>query len=514
MLKSDHDHNVNACMVFDPGRRLRKAPLAAALALLYAGSATANVRDVAMPPAHAPGSRAGVAALFQALREAHVHAPVPVHVPVVLPVGSCADDGGINTLRNVIARAGDGDTIDLSALTCSKITLAQGAIPAFPDHLTLRGPGALKLAIDGDGLDRVIVHYGYYSLRIEKLTLRNGYNRVSGYHVAGGACVLSNAYVTLDHSTVSGCRSIGEGAYGGAILARGIAMYTSTLSYNLARGSPLETLTASYGAGAFAYRGTAALYDSTVSGNIATVDPANTHGSYDTGAGIFTDKGGIALRSTIANNSTDGSGGGIASHAPFLLSDSTLSGNTAARGGGLFVRTSAPIALNNSTIAFNRAGSGAGIYLAGAPAAFELQSTLLASNTGNADLATKSALSISGANNLVGTALNVALPVDTLHGDPLLLALADNGGPTRTHALSVASPAHDAGNNVANLDSDQRGRARVVGAAADIGAVEMDALGPAPASVPLLSPWAAAALVGLFGGIGMRRARLRRSMGT
>jgi len=508
MLKSGKDHNVKARMVFDPGKHLRMAPLAAALALLHAGGTAASVRDVAMPLAHEPGSRAGVAALFQALRDAHTHGPVPVHVPVVLPVGSCADDGGIDTLRSVIDTAGDGDTIDLSALTCSVITLAQGAIPSYPDHLTLRGPGASKLAIDGAGLDRVLVDYGYYTLRIENLTVRNGYNRVSGYHVAGGACVLSNAYVTLDHSTVSGCRSIGEGAYGGAILARGIAMYTSTLSGNVAQGSPLATLTAAYGAGAFAYRGMAALYDSTVSDNIATVDPANTHGSYDTGAGIFSDNGGIALRSTIANNATDGSGGGIASHAPFLVSNSTISGNSASRGGGMFVRTSSPVALNNSTIAFNQAGNGAGIYLAGTPAAFELQSTLMANNTGSADLATKSALSISGANNLVMTAANVALPADTLHGDPLLLPLAGNGGPTRTHALGAASPARDAGNNAANLAVDQRGRPRVVGAAADIGAVEMGAVVAAAAAVPSLSTWALALLAAALGWIGLRRTRI------
>ena len=39
----------------------------------------------------------------------------------------------------------------------------------------------------------------------------------------------------------------------------------------------LTTLTASYGGGAFAYRGTAALYDSTISGNRAVRDPANLH---------------------------------------------------------------------------------------------------------------------------------------------------------------------------------------------------------------------------------------------
>jgi hypothetical protein len=487
----------------------RLAPIAAALAVLYASGATADVRAVAMPDVFAPGTHAGLASLFGALRDVREHVRAPVHVPVVIPVTSCADDGTDGTLRSVIALTGDGDTVDMSALTCSAITLAQGAIPALPDHLTLRGPGAARLAIDGAGSDRVIVHYGYYSLRIEDLTVRNGYNRVAGYHVAGGACVLSNAYVTLDHSTVSGCRAIGEGAYGGGILARRVTMYTSTLSDNLAQGTPLRTLTASYGGGAFAYRGTAALYDSTVSGNRALIDPTNRFGNYDTGAGIFTDDGGVAVRSTISGNTTDGTGGGIASHGAFLLSDSTVSGNAAQRGGGIFLRTSAAITVDNSTIAFNQAGAGGGMYFSSSvsPSA-TLQSAIVADNA-SVDIASQLPLSVDGANSLVtSVGAGVALPPDTLTVDPSLLPLANNGGPTLTHALAAASPARDAGNNTAGLVTDQRGRARVVGAAADIGAVEMEAL-VALAPVPAVSAWVGATLAALLACIGARRRRAR-----
>ena len=76
---------------------------------------------------------------------------------------------------------------------------------------------------------------------------------------------------------------------------------------------------------------------------------------------------------------------------------------------------------------------------------------------------------------------NLPVPVDTLSVDPRLLALADNGGPTRTHALQPGSPAIDAGNATGagsgTLDSDQRGAdyARIVGTAADIGAYESGA---------------------------------------
>jgi aspartate kinase len=80
---------------------------------------------------------------------------------------------------------------------------------------------------------------------------------------------------------------------------------------------------------------------------------------------------------------------------------------------------------------------------------------------------------ITGSHDLIGSA-NVALPGDTIGGDPMLAPLADNGGPTQTHALLAGSPAIDTGSNIARLDTDQRGGSyvRVAGAAPDIGAFE------------------------------------------
>ena len=110
-----------------------------------------------------------------------------------------------------------------------------------------------------------------------------------------------------------------------------------------------------------------------------------------------------------------------------------------------------------------------------------LQSSIIARNsvgigaTFAVDLGSDRASTIAGANNLVGTADAVlTLPIDTLHGDPLLLPLGAYGGPTRTHALGPTSPAIGAGNNAANLAFDQRGAGfpRVAGLAADIGAFE------------------------------------------
>jgi len=52
--------------------------------------------------------------------------------------------------------------------------------------------------------------------------------------------------------------------------------------------------------------------------------------------------------------------------------------------------------------------------------------------------------------------------------------LADNAGPTETHALLPGSPAIDTGSNPFSLTTDQRGFPRQIGTTVDIGAYEAD----------------------------------------
>ena len=81
---------------------------------------------------------------------------------------------------------------------------------------------------------------------------------------------------------------------------------------------------------------------------------------------------------------------------------------------------------------------------------------------------------VAGSNNLI--MVSNAAPPDTLTGDPQLAPLANNGGPTQTHALMIGSPAIDAGVAVAfTVDQRGSGYARSVGAGVDIGAYERQA---------------------------------------
>jgi hypothetical protein len=67
---------------------------------------------------------------------------------------------------------------------------------------------------------------------------------------------------------------------------------------------------------------------------------------------------------------------------------------------------------------------------------------------------------------------NLVQPTDKPNTDPLVAPLANNGGPTLTHALMPNSPAIDAAADV-GLTIDQRGVARPQGAGFDIGAFEL-----------------------------------------
>jgi hypothetical protein len=493
--------------------RARHRVLAGAVALALFGAATAAQArrlDVATPQNWKPGDGSGVAAIFDALRAVPPRKRPAGTTVVTTPVISCADDASAGTLRSVVTGANDGDTVDLRGLSCGPIKLTQGVIPIYVDTLTLIGDGADKTVIDGNAADRVFLQYGYYALNLRNLTVRNGLNHVAGYKVAGGACILSNAYVALDHAAVQDCKAIGEGAYGGGILAPAVTLYTSTLSGNIAIGSKIPTLTASYGGGAFAYRGTAALYDSTVSDNRAVGDPTQTFGTYDTGAGIFSDNGGYMSRSTLTGNYTDGTGGGLATHGTFFVVDSTISGNTAKlkSGGGVFARLNGDLVIASSTIADNTSAKGGGVYVARPGAgAIILQSSIIAGNRTD-DLSLAYATAVTGANNLVVTFNNATLPADTLHENPHLLPLAANGGPTRTHALPGNSVAIDRGNNIAGVATDQRGQPRVAGAAPDIGAFERaESAAVSPIAVPMLSIWAAIAACVLLALAGARRRR-------
>lgn len=157
----------------------------------------------------------------------------------------------------------------------------------------------------------------------------------------------------------------------------------------------------------------------------------------------------------------------------------------------------------------------------------EWVSTIVADNASDFDVACVGpvlACEIDGSNNLIRIP-GVTVPPDTIVGLSAQLApLANWGGavngapghastgPIKTHILYAGSPAIDTGANPGDpnpFEYDERGFGfpRVVGPAADIGAVEGSIPKPVNQPIPAVGPWALGLLSALLGALGLARRR-------
>lgn len=225
----------------------------------------------------------------------------------------------------------------------------------------------------------------------------------------------------------------------------------------------------------------------------------------------------LATNPLASTGSAANGGGGIQTGTPIALIDSTLANNRANGDGGGFSfgaignATAPKTQIRNTTIAGNRAdadgdgiGAGGGLRISRTAGINAYHNILYGNASGIAAVAddctgaTPAAASPTlTAYNMVGSASGAACAFtsgnhDQIGVDPLLAPLADNGGPTRTFALSAGSPAIDAGdpagcadNNGLALAVDQRGFARAAGLRCDIGAFERVGAIAAP-SAPML----------------------------
>lgn len=305
--------------------------------------------------------------------------------------------------------------------------------------------------------------YAFDSVTLNNSTVSN--NSTSGFNAIGGGLAVY-ASVTLNNSTVSNNSTTGDYSVGGGLAAYTVTLNESTVSNNSTTG------VISYGGGIYAYD-SVTLNNSTVSNN-------STSGDYATGGGI--DAYLVTLNdSTVSNNSTAGqyaSGGGFFSYNSVRLYNSTISGNstsgTGANGGGIFIAQPdsiyTPFLILLSTLITNNSVGPGG---QGEAIAYPFATGIVA--TGDHNLVT-------------GSVYNVTLPpanLITSCANPLLNPLANNGGPTQTHALPTGSCAINAGSNPNSFTYDQRGSgfARVIGGAADIGAFEVQ---PPPVNLSII----------------------------
>ena len=299
----------------------------------------------------------------------------------------------------------------------------------------------------------------------------------------GGGIDNFNSSPTLTNVTIFG-NSANNGGGVGSYFGSNPTFTNVTISGN----------TAYYGGGMYSNSGSptfshVAFYDNAVTGagsqggglhntSDGTLTLADVifdnNSSQDAGGGIYNASSGLVLSRVLLSSNSAGSGGGMFNQAcnP-SLTNVTFSGNTSSGdGAGLYNNDHSNPVLTNVTItgnSANNAGGGGAMfnYNQSWPV---LTNGILWGNTpnqiwGNATI-TYSIVQggFAGAGNL-----NV---------DPLLLALADNGGYSETHALDLESPAIDSGTNANCPAVDQRSFIRPIDgnlddtATCDMGAFE------------------------------------------
>jgi len=364
------------------------------------------------------------------------------------------NDNGPGSLRQALADAVDGDTINFnSSLNGQTITLTSGQL-LVGKSITISGPGANQLAVDANHVSRVFYIGSGKDVTISGLTITNG----SPPDYYGGGIYNDHAILTLSSCTIRG-NSNGAGV-GGGIYNNGLA-------------------------------GTATLIVSncTISGN-STVPGLGGPG---TGGGIYNESGTVTItNSSLSGNSAgnDG-GGGIANYGTVTITNSTLSGNSCGSlgvGGGILNHVGATVTITNSTLSGNSAppGGGGGIFN---NAILKIGNTILNAGPSGENIYNAYGTVISLGYNLSSDNGGGYLTAtgDHINTDPRLGPLQDNGGPTFTHLPASNSPAIDAGDPTLGMDQRGPGFPRVRNGRIDIGAVEVQVI-PTPTPTPTPTP--------------------------
>ena len=190
-----------------------------------------------------------------------------------------------------------------------------------------------------------------------------------------------------------------------------------------------------------------------------------TGGNVSDYGGAVWNFGAFTARGCTFTGNRAGQGGAIqcwADSTAFSLENCTVAGNTADFGGainaGALTNTLSFVTIADNTT--NTAGSSAYTQY---QTTVLMRNVILSRNTGtNFNSVNGGTIASGSANNLINA------PSAQLY----LGTLASNGGPTKTLAPLAGSPAINGGIAITGLTTDQRGLARPVGDAPDIGAVE------------------------------------------
>jgi len=360
------------------------------------------------------------------------NSPVSVKSASTITVTN-TNESGTGSLRQAIADATSGDTIDFS--TTGTINLSGDDLEIEKD-LTINGPGAGVLTVDGNYNYAVFRTTPGHTVTISGLTIREGrsgiYNYQStlyvndcvftengsdtggGIRTNGGSLFVTNSdfinnsnttssgpgiFVDLGYASIIDSDFIGNTTYGvgaaiyfregtldidgctfdnntsteyyGAALCIGEDTVAVTVNNSTFTGNESNT----HGGAIYLHGGTTTITNSTISGNTAG----------ERGGGIYTDDAPVTIENcTISDNDAGTDGGAIFAFEDLTIEDSTINNNTAGQHGGAILITK-PMVVTNSTISGNTADvDGGGIFIS-PPGLVTLNHVTLTGNTADGD---------------------------------------------------------------------------------------------------------------------------------
>jgi hypothetical protein len=385
--------------------------------------------------------------------------PTPISLPPTAPaeiqpatLTVCASGCHFTTIQGAIDYDSTGEVIIIEIL--DPVHTEAGIV--INKDVTIRGQAVDQTIVQAhetldEALDRVFLVKRGATVLLEGMTIQHGKPAVEDEKGGG---IRNFGTLTLRNSLVKDNSANGGGGIGNSAE---LTLINSTVMDNIAYGIGPRGQECGNGGGIQCGSGTMMIYNSTISGNQGGVKGRARGGGVHVGCGCQA----VIANSTISNNEASREGGLSYSGGDSL-------------GGGIYV--AGELELINSTVVGNRAsGGGGGIY---SIKQMDILNTIIADNSGNGGDCVQS-----GEDAQIGTNMNNWIADGgcgaQFNGDAMLGPLADNGGPTLTHALLPESPAIDAIPVIyCNLTTDQRGAPRPAGSGnepslCDIGAFEL-----------------------------------------
>lgn len=370
--------------------------------------------------------------------------------------GACDADCSFREAVTAANNAAGDDIVAFGSLFASAqtISISLGEISiASNGTLTINGTGANLLTLDANNTSRIISTTPSAVATINGMTFTRGNGagtldsgRAGAVYNAGGTLTINNSIITNNSAANGG----GLNNSASSNIPGNLTLNNCIVSSNTATGSGggMQNFSTS----------TVTINNSTFMGN-------------------------------ISNGSTGGGGGQF--NGAVRITNSTFANNTAPAAGGLQLNGSLGTILTNVTVSGNTATTnGGGIHRGTTNANFFIRNSIVAGNNGistSPDITNSSGGITSQGNNIIGNVGTSTgwIASDLLNVNPMLGALANNGGFTMTFLPMTGSPAINAGQNCvvdltcsANnppfaVTTDQRGIARPQGSAVDIGSVEV-----------------------------------------